>query len=156
MFSVTMPRAANIARLAPADPGRAAQPAILDGLVVIAIDNEPTILEGMQLLVGGWGARVIVAASLDAAIENLRAENVAPDVIVADYHLDDGDGMEAIAGLRARFGEATPAILLTADRTPSLREEATERDVRVLNKPLKPAALRALLSQWRALKGAAE
>jgi CheY-like chemotaxis protein len=49
-----------------------------------------------------------------------------------------------------------PAILLTADRTPHVREAAAALDVHLLNKPLKPAALRALLAQWRATRLAAE
>jgi hypothetical protein len=31
-----------------------------------------------------------------------------------------------------------------------MRDEARAQNVQVLNKPLKPAALRALLAQWRA------
>jgi hypothetical protein len=49
-----------------------------------------------------------------------------------------------------------PAALITADRTPQVREEATEKSIAVLNKPLKPAALRAVLAQWRAVRAAAE
>ena len=61
----------------------------------------------------------------------------------------------AIAKLRAAYGPI-PAVLATADRTQELRETAHEADIAVLNKPLKPAALRALLAQWRALCQAAE
>jgi hypothetical protein len=42
-----------------------------------------------------------------------------------------------------------PAILITADRTPRVRDEARAREVPILNKPVKPAALRVLLAQWR-------
>ena len=40
--------------------------------------------------------------------------------------------------------------------TPGLRDHAETQDVSLLNKPLKPAALRALLAQWRATRIAAE
>jgi CheY-like chemotaxis protein len=56
--------------------------------------------------------------------------------------------------LRKRCGEL-PAILLTADRTPAVREHARAEGIQVLHKPIKPAALRALLAQWRALRMAA-
>ena len=46
-------------------------------------------------------------------------------------------------------GGDLPAILITADRTPRVRDEARARDVPIVNKPVKPAALRALLAQWR-------
>jgi CheY-like chemotaxis protein len=48
-----------------------------------------------------------------------------------------------------------PAILITADRSPAVREAARAQGVQVLNKPLKPAALRAMLAQWRVLRVAA-
>ncbi|MDP1909817.1 MAG: hypothetical protein Q8K85_16075, partial [Hyphomicrobium sp.] len=72
---------------------------------------------------------------------------------IADYHLDEGNGISAISGLRDRFGAHLPAILVTADRSSDLRERAAKHDIRVLTKPLKPAALRALLAQWRILEG---
>ena len=78
-----------------------------------------------------------------------------PSGLLVDYHLDDGNGIEAIAALRWRFGTDLPAILITADRSPAVREEARARDIQVLNKPLKPAALRALLAQWRVARMAA-
>jgi len=42
-----------------------------------------------------------------------------------------------------------PAILITADRSPAVRAAAAEENIIVLNKPVKPAALRALIGQWR-------
>jgi hypothetical protein len=51
--------------------------------------------------------------------------------------------------LRQRFGAELPAILVTADRSPPVRDEARAQDVQLLHKPLKPAALRALMAQWR-------
>jgi CheY-like chemotaxis protein len=44
---------------------------------------------------------------------------------------------------------APPAILITADRSPHVRAAAREENIAVLNKPVKPASLRALLGQWR-------
>jgi hypothetical protein len=48
-----------------------------------------------------------------------------------------------------------PAILITADRSPDVRELARNEGVQVLHKPLKPAALRALMAQWRVMRVAA-
>ena len=55
----------------------------------------------------------------------------------------------------ALWGTLVPAILITADRSPDVRELARSEGVQVLHKPLKPAALRALLAQWRVLRVAA-
>jgi len=60
-----------------------------------------------------------------------------------------GNGVAAIRDIRRRFGESIPAILITADRSPHVRAAAREEKIAVLNKPVKPASLRALLGQWR-------
>ena len=39
-----------------------------------------------------------------------------------------------------------PAAIITADRTPEVQREATALDLPLLNKPVRPAQLRALLS----------
>jgi Na+/proline symporter/signal transduction histidine kinase len=131
-------------------------PTALSGLRVMVIDNEPAILEGMRLLLSGWGCDVWTASDLDTAHQVLRSHKGLPEVIVADYHLDETDGLELIKALRWRTQGDTPAVLVTADRTPTVRELATSMNVHILNKPLKPAALRALLTQWRATRVAAE
>jgi CheY-like chemotaxis protein len=77
-----------------------------------------------------------------------------PNGLLVDYHLDHGNGIEAIVALRARYGDL-PAILITADRSPAVRERARAEGIQLLNKPLKPAALRALLAQWRVMRVAA-
>ncbi len=153
-FRVEVPlAAAQPAAAAPAETPRApATP--LAGLTVLAIDNEPAILDGMRALLGGWGCRVLTAGSAAEAVAAVASEG-APQVIVADFHLDEGDGLQAIAALSALIGP-TPAVLLTADRSRAVRDAASAQGVHVLNKPLKPAALRALLAQWRAVRIAAE
>ena len=64
--------------------------------------------------------------------------------------------MQVVAALRRASAAEIPAVLVTADRSPAVREAAAAATVHVLNKPLKPAALRALLAQWRATRVAAE
>jgi CheY-like chemotaxis protein len=157
VFFVTAPLARAAVKLS-ADPG-AAEPVVagepLDGLKVLAIDNEPRALQGLSGLLSRWGCRVATAHGLDEAQAALDAFG-APDVIIADYHLDSGDGVAAIRDLRERFGRATPAILATADRSPDVRNKAEGEDVVVMNKPLKPAPLRAQLTRYAALREAAE
>ena len=133
---------------------RAREP--LDALVVLAIDNEPRVVEGLRALLGNWGCRVAVAAGAGDAVAAMRAFGAAPDVVVADYHLDDGDGVAAIAAVRRAFGAELPAILATADRSPEVREAALGAGVSVLHKPVKPAQLRALLMRCRTMQAAAE
>ena len=118
----------------------------LDGLAVLCIDNETRILEGMTILLEGWGCRVRTAASVAGAHALANSGEIA-DVIVADYHLDDGTGVEAIDFLRKRWGEAVECLLITADRSQEVRAEAEIRGITVQNKPIRPAALRAFLNR---------
>jgi CheY-like chemotaxis protein len=127
----------------------------LTGTVVLCIDNEPKVLDGMEALLGGWGCKVLKAHDLSAATDAIEQAQ-APDGLLVDYHLDRGNGIQAIVELRQRLGANLPAILITADRSPQVREQARTHDVRLLNKPLKPAQLRALMGQWRVQRVAAE
>jgi Na+/proline symporter/CheY-like chemotaxis protein len=127
----------------------------LSGITVLCIDNDLAILDGMETLLGGWGCRVFKAPDLETAVAVVVQAKMAPDGLLVDYHLDDGNGIEAIADLRRRFGADLTAILITADRSPHVRENARAQGIQVLNKPLKPAALRALLTQWRVQRVAA-
>src|SRR4051794_16172755 len=127
----------------------------LIGTTVVCIDNEPKVLDGMDALLGGWGCQVLKAPDLATAIDAIAVSQVAPNGLLVDYHLDKGNGLDAIIALRRRFGAELPAILITADRSPHVRDAARELDVQVLSKPLKPAALRALMAQWRVLRVAA-
>jgi two-component system, sensor histidine kinase len=77
----------------------------------------------------------------------LAAMERPPDLLIADYHLDDGAlGVNEVTRLRAACGRNLPAILITANRTPELADEAKAADCLVLNKPVKPAQLRAVMS----------
>lgn len=134
-------------------PGRTPSPQIaqlqLDGLRVLCVDNEPDILQGMRALLEGWGCLVETAPGLEDAEIQLKAlpKEDWPEILLMDYHLDQGTGLDVIARLRELMAIAVPAILITADRTTDLRRKAQIRGIALLNKPVKPAALRALMSR---------
>ena len=148
-FAVRVPLAPAVAaeRPIPRPPARTALK--LAGLHVICIDNEPKILDGMEALLVGWGCRVSKAGDLSRALAALSGAHIPPAGALVDYHLDGGNGLDVIVALRARFGADLPAILITADRDAQVRAAARAAGVSVLHKPLKPAALRASLAQWR-------
>src|SRR6201986_1944919 len=94
VFFVTAPlgRAAPKPRGKPgvSEPVAAGEP--LGGLKVLAIDNAPRALEGLTALLGRWGCLVAHAHGLDEARGALDTFG-APDVIIADYHLDSSNGV---------------------------------------------------------------
>ncbi|TPI30043.1 response regulator [Mesorhizobium sp. B3-2-1] len=132
-------------------PARAA--ASLSGLHVLCIDNDIRILDGMRLLLEGWGCNVATATGsgdLD------RAAIHRPDIVLADYHLDRETGLDIIIRLRATHGDDLPAVLVTADRSNEVRAAAAGLDIPMINKPLKPAVLRSMMARFRPMVRAAE
>jgi CheY-like chemotaxis protein len=121
----------------------------MSGSLIVCIENDPAILDGMKTLLTAWDAEVIAVGDPDAAMEAIEAAGRGVTGLLVDYHLDRGNGVAAIRDIRRRFCENIPAILITADRSPHVRSAAREENIAVLNKPVKPASLRALLGQWR-------
>ena len=149
-FSVTVPIADAVTFTAAVTSATPIARAPMGGTRIVCIENDPAILDGMKTLLGGWDAAVIAALDPVAAIEAIAACGKPITGLLVDYHLDRGNGIAAIRDIRRRFGATIPAILITADRSPAVRAAATEEKIIVLNKPVKPAALRALIGQWRA------
>jgi CheY-like chemotaxis protein/two-component sensor histidine kinase len=154
-FSVTVRRSDQAPIEMPTREHARIDPGQLDGIVTLCVDNEPSVLDGMETLLRGWGCEVLKDPDLSFALTAISESPTMPNGFLVDYHLDHGNGIAAIAELRRRYGDL-PAILITADRSPAVREQAREEGIQVLHKPIKPAALRALLAQWRVLRVAAE
>jgi len=126
------------------------------GCRVLCIDNEPDILDGMETLLSSWGCHVTKAVGLAQAVLELGKHRTELDIILADYHLDDGTGPEAVGALFDKLGYAVPAVIITADRSPEVQERIRSAGLQLLRKPVRPAALRALMAQARIRRAAAE
>jgi Na+/proline symporter/signal transduction histidine kinase len=148
VFSVTVPVAKAVNYTAAVTAATPLSTPV-SGALVACIENDAAILDGMKTLLTAWDAEVIAVVDPEAAIEALEAAGRPVTGLLVDYHLDRGNGLAAIRDIRRRFGENIPAILITADRSPQVRAAAREENIVVLNKPVKPASLRALLGQWR-------
>ncbi len=152
-FSIEVPVAPAAAHRALAPETRLDHGRI--GETVLCVDNDANILDGMTTLLQGWGCEVLAAADLAGAVAAVRASAKTPSGLLVDYHLDRSNGIEVVIALRRQFDPDVPAALITADRSPEVREAARAAGIAVLNKPLKPAALRAVMSQWAARRLAA-
>ncbi len=117
----------------------------MPALKLVCIDNDKRILEGMRSLLTQWGCQVTTVMSGQEALKS----SDRPDAVLADYHLDQENGLQVIALMRDKFGKHLPALLLTADRSHEVRSLADAADVVIINKPVKPAALRAALMRNR-------
>ncbi|WP_460106748.1 hybrid sensor histidine kinase/response regulator [Pseudomonas sp. S3_E04] len=118
----------------------------LPGRRLLVIDNELSILQSMAALLGQWGCEVLTATDEAGALDVLQGR--APELILADFHLDHGVvGCEVVKHLREHFHQAIPAVIITADRSDQCRRALRKLDAPLLNKPVKPGKLRAVLSQ---------
>jgi signal transduction histidine kinase len=144
-FSITLPLGEATAALEPEPPTLPGTPqANLGTCLVVVIDNDPQILEGMRTLLHSWNCHVIGAHNAEAA---LLAAFRAPDIVIADYYLDAGAyGTDAIAGLRRRFGVDIPSLVISSDTSPRLHAALRKEGHAVLSKPVAPSRLRALMS----------
>jgi hypothetical protein len=81
---------------------------LLSGAQVLCIDNEDSILIGMNSLLTRWGCQVWTARNRDECAA-LLDEGVRPQLALVDYHLDHGEtGTELMGWLRTRLGEPVP------------------------------------------------
>lgn len=144
-FAVLVPLTEMVRAEAAAPRPRERSVAESAGGTVLILDNEEAILEGMRALLGRWGYEVRTAAALDAALLDRLVQH-PPALVIADYHLDDGElGDAAIARLRHRLGDGIPALIVSADRSEPVKARIAAAGLPMLNKPIKPAQLRALM-----------
>lgn len=116
------------------------------GLHALCLDNDPAILDGMAALLTRWGVSCDLAANVDDAVAAVLRRR--PDLLLVDYHLEaEQDGLAALAALRAACATPPPGALITADTSADLALRARALGYALLHKPVKPAALRALINQ---------
>ena len=143
VFSIEVPRATPVPADAVAIPEATPEP---PRSRVLVVDNDPDVLRGMQALLGGWGCDVLAARDGDEAAARV-AEAGVPDLLLLDFHLDGGQtGLmlrERLAGLMPE----RPCVVITADHGPEVRDAIAAAGCQLLHKPLKPLALKSVMSR---------
>jgi hypothetical protein len=107
----------------------------------VVIENDLQILAGMVELLETRNIKAIPAVNADEALEALDTMESIPDIVIADYHLDEGTGLDAILALRRKCGSQMPAIIVTANHTATLKSDLASHGVTLLWKPIKPQLL---------------
>jgi signal transduction histidine kinase len=146
-FSVALPRVAARQEIgespAPAYPLMDAS----DRKLVVLIDDDPLVLEGMCGLFRSWGYHLLVAGTDDEALAGVADRDRPPDLIVSDYHLSGGKtGIEVIEALRKTLSAEIPAFLVSGDINPELLRLVRANGYHLLHKPVDPMTLRAMVS----------
>ncbi len=115
---------------------------------VLVIDNDDSICHAMDMLLSGWGCTVKLVQS-NAQIETMLGAEVLPepDLIIADYHLDDGlTGLEVINQINDKAAVKIPALMITANYTNELRQQVRDSGYHLINKPVKPLKLKLAMN----------
>jgi signal transduction histidine kinase len=148
-FSVAVPIAAAAA-WTKSEPSHQAIIDVTSGKLVVVMDNDARILEGMGGLLRNWGCGVVTAATPEAALTELKriGREARPDLIISDCHLAGRQsGITAIAKLREAHGPV-PAFVMSGDTAPERLCEARESDLHLLHKPVQPITLRAMVNRF--------
>jgi histidine kinase len=148
VFSVRLPRgdAAAAAAEAPATAADGGDASPLRGCRVWCIDDDARVCEATRALLRRWECEVGLAAG---AAEALAAANPGdvPDLLLLDVRLAGVEGPALYPRLCERWRGEPPVVLVTAERDDALRALAQENGWGFLPKPVRPPALRALMTQ---------
>lgn len=147
VFSVTVPFGEAAAMAAePAATPEPADESSLHGRRIWCIDDDPRVREATRAVLQRWECDVAFAGG---GIDALAAAtpDAVPDLVLLDVHLDGIDGPALYPQLCERWQTEPPAILVTAERDDALRLRAQDNGWGFLSKPVRPPALRALMSQ---------
>jgi signal transduction histidine kinase/CheY-like chemotaxis protein len=147
-FSVTVDQVAAGAESGISAPAPKRRLGFSDRKLVVVLDNDRLVLEGMSGLITSWGCDVVAGENESAILEGLADYGKLPDVIISDYHLHDNKkGIEAIAQLRRALDAPIPAFLMSGDMDPEPLQAAQAKGYALLHKPVEPMTLRATLTQ---------
>lgn len=154
-FRLIVPCLGEAAAPSPGEPPVAAWPAVEDsiaGTTVLIVEDDRNVLEAMVRLFERWSCRTLTAGSLAAVDALVPALDRLPAIVIADYHLGrEQTGLEAIAKLR-KLDSGMPALVATADYSEETAARIRGAGCEMLQKPVKPAELRALIAHLFAEK----
>ena len=121
----------------------------LDRRLIVIVEDEPAVRDGLQVLLKGWGATVEAFDTVDRAdawAQSAAASGLKPDLLICDYRLpEQRTGIDAIKLLRERFGSSVPAIVVTGSSMVGHEDESRRHDFHILLKPVVPTKLRAMI-----------
>lgn len=118
----------------------------LRGRRIWAIDDDPHVVAATRALLERWACDVRLADGPQAALEAALHESV-PELVLLDVRMGDFDGPSLYERLCVLWQARPPVILVTAERDGALKARAADMGWGFLSKPVRPPALRALMTQ---------
>lgn len=148
MFAVEVPVVGRTDEAGEAPIGQGDEAPDLAGRVLVAIEDDSTILDGMRRLLALWGAQVVCGSTAREALDQLSRAGVRPDLVIADYRLPSGrTGVAAVQAIRAAFDSNLPAIVITGDTSTSVTRFIETSGCQLVHKPLDSHTLRRLVQE---------
>jgi len=132
--------------------GRAPLGLTLDGRLIVIVEDEPAVSEGLVVLLQAWGAEALAFDSVPSVRAWAQANpGQRPDLLLVDYRLPEGaTGIDALLAVRAVYagidGTPIPAIMVTGSTMTGHELDAQAHDFHVLIKPVVPNKLRAMIA----------
>jgi signal transduction histidine kinase/CheY-like chemotaxis protein len=146
VFSITLPRGCP-EDCAPTESNQETAAFDLSHSLVLVIDDEAAVQEGMATLLRKWKCDVLTAGSGTEMKSKLVEVDRLPDLIVSDFRLRGREnGIQVVEMLRSEFNIDIPALLVTGDTAPDRLRDAEASGLPILHKPLNPARLRTLIA----------
>lgn len=148
VFALLLPRAAATVRDPEPHEAPATAPGTPGSARVLLVEDDASVRDATSMLLRVEGYRVTAVASLAEALGAVAQE--APELLITDYHLADGElGTDVIAAVRAGGRPGLKAILLTGDTSAVIREMRADPNLRILSKPVEAEQLLSLLQALR-------
>ncbi len=145
-FSVTVPRmlGPDELRAGTRTPDAALPKADrFDGLRVLVVDDDMLVRTSTAGILESWGCDVSTGENLQEIREKYAESHF--DLVICDYRLPDGNGLQLADRLSERCEEPPAFILVSGDTAPQILLAAKERGLHLLHKPVRPAKLRSLI-----------
>ncbi|EML9491570.1 integral membrane sensor hybrid histidine kinase [Enterobacter ludwigii] len=118
----------------------------------LIVDDDPLVTSAWESLMGLWGINVRCAASAEDAFAIID-DGFTPFAVLCDQRLRSGEsGFDILKALFERLPDMSGAMVSGEFNSPVLLA-AEQEGYLVLRKPLEPAKLHALLTQWSAGSG---
>ncbi|WP_245986358.1 hybrid sensor histidine kinase/response regulator [Azospirillum thermophilum] len=148
VFAVEVPLAGTARRDDGAEEGESRGNGADGTGTVLVIEDDAMQLEGIGLLLRGWGYAVIPTRSIDEACAVVEHQPGGPDLVLSDLRLAGPEsGIDAIQAVRARCGRRVPGVIVTGDTDPERLRSVDRSGFRLVHKPCDPVALRSLLAR---------
>jgi PAS domain S-box-containing protein len=143
-FRLVLPASAVVTSPTPQDPvaGASATTAAALKPAVLIVEDDAPVRTALELLLSLEGYPVRSAGTAAEAVATFRAHGDEIDIVLTDYHLDEGEtGLAVLGQLRELAGRDLPAVVLSGDTSSIVGNLAAIERVRVLRKPVDAARL---------------